>query len=407
LYNARELLRAYSIFNPHGTFHYIADDTRETFQRTASDWQKWGPSDPTSPHWYSTDRLRTLIAAYLREEQDGSRAKTVREFVAEFSGLKRTQTQKAVVEEAGLSGTFLHDLVVNGDVAIEPIKKLLGTMQQESRAVRPEALGVLGEEPLTQCLVRDGVVEDSVKYKRLMGTADGVPFVLEVAFGWHREDYAKKITGLNFSPALGSPFEELPTLLGEARVDSFDPVALIVHLTSPRLDFKDKGKSRLALAPELSQALTDCIKATTKHWTAFKRHADRQERVRRRDMEHWLKAQQGQYPSVKDAAYQVMARAYLWAGGADGLPANGRQIMYAARPHVLELTGGKLWKKSSYFTQHLLPDFISEHPELTKDWGSLILPVEDSIYSGISPRWAQTCDSLPDPETDAGRDGPG
>ncbi len=42
-----------------------------------------------------------------------------------------------------------------------------------------------------------------------------------------------------------------------------------------------------------------------------------------------------------------------------------------------------------------------------KKTGSLILPVEDSIYSGISPRWAQTCDSLPDPETDAGRDGPG
>jgi hypothetical protein len=38
--------------------------------------------------------------------------------------------------------------------------------------------------------------------------------------------------------------------------------------------------------------------------------------------------------------------------------------------------------------------------------GSLIFPVEDSIYSGISPPLVQTRDSLPDPEKDAERDGP-
>src|SRR5207248_3042254 len=51
------------------------------------------------------------------------------------------------------------------------------------------------------------------------------------------------------------------------------------------------------------------------------------------------------------------------------LPANARQIMYAARPEIIELTGNaQPWKKSSYFTQILLPDFITEHPALTAPW---------------------------------------
>lgn len=56
------------------------------------------------------------------------------------------------------------------------------------------------------------------------------------------------------------------------------------------------------------------------------------------------------------------------ASGNNTLPANARQIMYAARPLVLALTGGECWKKSSYFTQHLLPNFIEKNPNLTADW---------------------------------------
>jgi hypothetical protein len=37
-------------------------------------------------------------------------------------------------------------------------------------------------------------------------------------------------------------------------------------------------------------------------------------------------------------------------------------------PLVLDLTGGKCWKHSSYFTQTLLPDFLEQYPELTARW---------------------------------------
>lgn len=71
--------------------------------------------------------------------------------------------------------------------------------------------------------------------------------------------------------------------------------------------------------------------------------------------------------SIKDAAYEIMDVAYRKASASGTLPANARQIMYAARPYILEVTGqDKL--ADAYFTQTLLPSFMEENPELTSDW---------------------------------------
>jgi hypothetical protein len=76
-----------------------------------------------------------------------------------------------------------------------------------------------------------------------------------------------------------------------------------------------------------------------------------------------------------------MEAAYIEASGNGAWPAMARQVMYQARPRILAMTGGKLWKRDSYFTQTLLPDFQNENPELTADWdvvyddrGNLIEP---------------------------------
>ena len=56
-----------------------------------------------------------------------------------------------------------------------------------------------------------------------------------------------------------------------------------------------------------------------------------------------------------------MPAAYMKASGGGRFFANARQIMYAARPLVLEITGGKCWSDDSYFTQQLLPDYVQKH----------------------------------------------
>jgi hypothetical protein len=60
----------------------------------------------------------------------------------------------------------------------------------------------------------------------------------------------------------------------------------------------------------------------------------------------------------KEAAAEFMEAAYLKVSEGGKLPANARQIMYAARPHIQERTGNQL--KSNYFTQTLLPDYLQE-----------------------------------------------
>jgi hypothetical protein len=71
--------------------------------------------------------------------------------------------------------------------------------------------------------------------------------------------------------------------------------------------------------------------------------------------------------SIKDAAWQVMADAYHTASGGGRLPANARQVMYAARKRILELTSrAKL--DDRYFTQTLLPDYVEQHLRATYTW---------------------------------------
>jgi DNA topoisomerase VI subunit B len=372
-YNAARLLSACATFNPHATLELrTADGPEMAIRPGAPSWQKWLPSRPTSPHWYTPEALRALIAAYIAAERAGAKPKTVREFVSEFYGLTGTAKQKKVVGAAGLANAALHDLVTDNDVDAQAVARLLNAMVLATRPVKARALGVIGEPHLTASLVDQwSCSPDSVRYKRVLGEVDGLPFVLEVALGVNAEDDERGrqiIAGVNWSPALVCPFDDLTYQLGEMRVDEFDPVTVAVHLACPRLDFTDRGKGKLALPDDMAEALEKCVRSVARPWKEEKRQTDREGRLRQQQLEKLRKSRQTKRVTQKDAAYQVMEEAYLHASGDKSDPANARQVMYAARPRVMELTGGECWSKSSYFTQTLLPKFIEAHPELTADW---------------------------------------
>src|SRR5262249_7336279 len=69
--------------------------------------------------------------------------------------------------------------------------------------------------------------------------------------------------------------------------------------------------------------------------------------------------------TTKEAAWKVIPSAYLKVSGGT-LPAKARQVMYAARREIQEQTGEML--DDVYFTQRLLPDYVREHPDETRDW---------------------------------------
>jgi hypothetical protein len=362
------LLAAYSSFNPHAEFRALVRDQEEVIGApTAPGWKKWRPDRPTSPYWYDRDKFRDLVAALLANGHGGM---TVRDFLRKFDGLAGTKKRREVFEEARPPGPLLSDLVRGNDLDEGALIRLRDSMQVATRPVKPDTLGVLGQSHMAAALVRYwGANADLVKYKRVKCSDPARPFVLEVAFALKVEDYKDagrdQVVGLNWAPALATPFAELAALLGEMRIDRHDPVSLLVHLACPRIDFTDKGKSRAECGPRVKDALRECIRSVAAGWKQAKL---KQENVSRDKLAEMRKAARRPRVSVKEAAYRVMEEAYQMASGNGQDPANARQIMYAARPLVLELTGGKCWKRSSTFTQRHLIGFTNDNPELTEGW---------------------------------------
>lgn len=356
-----ELLQNYSLFNPHVSF------AMGDWLWSASDpaWQKWTPITPTSPHWYTVENVRNLAAAYLSAGQN----KTIREFVAEFRGLSGTAKQKAVTDGASLTGQSLEDLVRDGDFEIERLGLLLENMQTNSRAINPKLLGVIGDPHMRRWMIEQGAAADSVEYRYKTGEVDGLPYVLEMAFGVMQDSdvWRRVVSGLNWTPALRVPFSALDAVMNECLIQRDDPVLVAVHLVCPKMDFTDRGKSRLQLPSAMRGDFETAFALMTKDWTKAKKQSAKQERVNERQLDEMRRRRKPEKMTIKDACYLVMEEAYRKASSHGRYPANARQVMYAARPLVLALCG-EFYKNSATFTQTILPDFQTENPTLTADW---------------------------------------
>jgi hypothetical protein len=106
---------------------------------------------------------------------------------------------------------------------------------------------------------------------------------------------------------------------------------------------------------DLANDIIGLVREGTKKWTRTVKSeerspASRSYRAQRMTRERGV--------SFKEAAAEIMEQAFLKASGNGTLPANARQIMYAARGHIQERTGRQL--EPNYFTQTLLPDYVQE-----------------------------------------------
>ena len=377
-----QLASAYGFINPHLRLTIAGAGSQDTVPSDRA-WQKWKPCDPTSPHWYEPDHLERLIGAYLSHDAEHGRERTVREFITEFRGLSGTAKQKAVLDATGLSRAPLSRLL-NGANAFdrEAVGSLLQAMAINSKPVRPEALGIIGEDHLRAKFEAAGCAMDSFRCKTVKGSTDGVPWIIEAAFAWRPsqdrrpgEDggYTNRqlITGVNWSPGMVNPFRSLgygrglESLLAEKFAGPREPVVVLVHLACPRVTYTDRGKSAIVMNSRAdADALLDVVTAVTRTWTRQRKAElrDRSREISRRDA-----LARRRRVTIKDAAWQVMGAAYRHASANGTLPANARQIMYAARPDILRLTRREQLD-DDYFTQTLLPDYMAEHPDETAEW---------------------------------------
>ena len=221
--------------------------------------------------------------------------------------------------------------------------------------VKSEALGLLGGDHLAPPLAGLHATADSVEYRRALGDVNGLPYALEVAFGVKRDGFHPRTlnVGINFSPALSQPFPPLDSALNESRCARYDPVVVLVHLACPRLICRP-GQIPRAVTGSIAADLQRLVKLSNRPVHQAKRQADRNDRMDARALEELRNAHKVKPMTVKTAAWKVMEQAYRKASSNGTLPANARQIMYAARPLIIELTGkASPWKKSSTFTQNL------------------------------------------------------
>ena len=169
--------------------------------------------------------------------------------------------------------------------------------------------------------------------------------------------------GINNSIASVAPSDLIREVLADNMIDGGDPVTVVLHLVCPGFHYVDRGKSRIAFSDEQQEAITTVLTKVCKKWKSVKSRLRRDERASQRELERLAKKST---ISAKEAAWAVMEEAYKKASGNGAYPANARQVMYAARGRIQEMTGKPL--SDQYFTQTLLPDFQIENPELTASW---------------------------------------
>jgi DNA topoisomerase VI subunit B len=251
-----QIVADYGFLNPH--LSLALDWCGETFSIQASDggWKKWLPSDQTCPHWYGSEHFERLVTAYIAHDLDTGHKRTVRELVAEFRGLSRSDKQKAVLDQSGLSRTALADLVKNDALDSARVRLLLRAMKHHSKQVPALQLGPIGHDHLAKRFQDLGCEMETFNYRRFADISDGVPWIIEAGFGWCPELPERRlITGVNWSPGIVNPFRELgktgrslDAVLQEQRAGRDEPVCMFLHMICPRVEYTDRGKSAVVVS---------------------------------------------------------------------------------------------------------------------------------------------------------------
>ena len=349
--------RAFALSNPHATISVRITDHRtaimhaqsevsdcdDSYQRSVdfpAGWQKWRPSDPTSPHWYDRGALTALVDAEVAHGRtNGTGGKLLRDFVREFMGLTGTAKAKqvcAVLPHARRVGDL------DGDVSA-----LLTAMQAASRPPKPAVLGAIGQEHLHACVDRWYGIRQSWYHKEAVMDGD-IPIIVE-AFVAETDAPGGLTTAVNFSPTFGDPGDPLTGsyldadkvsghgaagFLGNCSVETGlarpgNPTyTAVLHIICPSLTFLDRGKSRLDPSPKLAAAATTAIWKTAKTaWSdAARRRKDAAKADRHREAAYRSRA--ASEWTVKNAAFAVMEQAWSQATASGVWPASARTVFY-------------------------------------------------------------------------------
>jgi hypothetical protein len=114
----------------------------------------------------------------------------------------------------------------------------------------------------------------------------------------------------------------------------------------------------------IAASITDAVEGVTKAWAKQRKAEERSASAFARRYNRMVRSDRF---TIREAAWVVTSDAYMKASDNGRLPTRPRQIMYAARPQILELTERDTLD-DRYFTQTLLPDYVAMNPEECRNW---------------------------------------
>lgn len=201
------LVASFTDLNPHlslrVTCRWRGLRYRRAYEASDTDWAKWTPSAPTSPHWYRAPDFERLAGAFLSHDRARNTVRVMRDFLTQFDGLSGSAKRKAVLEEVGLQRASMDRLLVPGrdEFDHDLVRRLLMTMKATARPIKPKALGPIGQAHVAASLEAWGAVLGTFRYKVLIGTDFGVPWLVEAAMACRPPgDPRRLLFGINWSP---------------------------------------------------------------------------------------------------------------------------------------------------------------------------------------------------------------
>ena len=356
--------RATAIFNPHAvvkirtfddmqfTLVNLENESEETaiFYNSLSECQKIRPNEPTSAHWYDSGDYEKLV--YLQGDQNDIE---LGKFVRQFRGLSSTGKAKIITSQ-------LKDYRLVSDIYKDPIaiESMRLAMQSESKPVQPKALGAIGVNNL---LSRLDV--DRHWYKQVSGMINNIPYVFEILIA-ESEGARGFYFGVNHSVTFGDFLRQSRIKAGElngtgiegalSNIVDTDEHLVIVHLIGIGLPFLDRGKSNLALPPEMIESISAAV------WSASK-ELHKEHKAKQRDIAKWSReyeaSQKENSNNIIDSVFHVLPDAIQAATDNERLPANVRALYYKVRDAIQKYTAEELSYK--YFSQTILIRYWQEN----------------------------------------------
>lgn len=243
--------------NPHLTLtfrHFAQPDS--DWPAIDPTWNKWTAQEPHVAQWYTPERFERLVAAYLAQDEEAGQHRLASDFIAEFRGFARSSARKPILEALALDRKPFTIFATSDGVDRRQTDRLLELLQTQSRTIDPAKLGLMGKDRIGQRFEQSGYHMQTFKYQRLIGgDRHGLPRLFETAFAYHPASHRRLLlAGINWSASLINPFRQLGSVytgleshLQDLRAGEGEPIALLVHLAGPGIQYTDRGKSAVVM----------------------------------------------------------------------------------------------------------------------------------------------------------------